>query len=1804
MPLSTRLKWPIPSEGQSPWYDAFLALVNKIDASVFASREDRHIVLMEGGTVSFVASTNTLSWDGTIEVLAGVTGFHWDLGPQSVSILDGEMMYIDVSRSPTQNTVVTPQVAKKIPSTDAALLLCIRRGSEILWRDGFILTDGVASDIFTSSSVGLDIATGDARYVLKAGDTMGGALRFPDNTAVELGTGGDATIQYDGTNLLINPAAVGAGDLYIGNGSTAATPEDIVLHGTGGLGLNVSGAQVTIAGGRSTGNAAGGSVLIQTSAPGASGSSLNALVDRLELTDVGEFIVNGAVGGAGQVLVSGGSGSAASWQNPSALTVTLQDAYDDGNTIDLAGGLAVDLTHDSTVSATNYALDLNWPAVAYTGTPHGLRVDMSNATSITTGTDVFGARLIGRTNAGAGDTVGLEADAGWDIGIRSHAPVYVGNADVEGNSIDISGSVSSVKMKISQVTDTDIELLLHTHSSAVGPVIVGARSRADATSHTAVATNDDLLQLLAVGWDGTQYTMGARILMEVDTGTVGALSMPGRILFSTSPDGGAGPVERMRIAQDGLVTMTERLLLDGTGVSLSGGVDMLNVSLPASVFTGSEIDGVVVDFSGATSISAGSDFYGMRALGQTNGDVADSIGIGADAGWDIQAEFGTLTTADSDAVVQWAGGNGSDQSRAQLSFDGSAADLILSIQDDSLGDFNFAPVSSRLRVGDPTGTNAYNTTLYLHAGTGAANINAQIQKNAGGATIFTNSGATQAWRFANGVLDWDGDEWNIDGSEGTAGQVLASNGPGLSPTWQDASAVTSLQAAYDGGNTIQIAGGNAIDITHGATAGTNHYAMRLQWSGQNYTGLPRGILVDTTGAVSFSNAGSFYGVELRGDTNAGAGESFALSTDHGWDVQLEIGQPTTAAEDVILRLEGGDGVNGHRMQISSDFSPATPGIDFDHSSGGTPVSGEFRFGRSGDTLAARSTAILLYGGPAGDLTYGRIRKEANENVTFFHSDATRDWEFSNGNWVFTGANFDLDPTGPFTVDMDAGQTATVTISDNLTNAFRVTDGTNTYFAAHSDNTDERVVIGSSPLNPEVRLRTTDLVSAGVIGTNASDGNFALVGGTGVNQARAHLYYDVAASSLEIWADEDTAGDDTFLPVATAVRIGNALGDNTVNRTSQLYLHARTGGANNNFRLNMASGTLMQQTFSSASGVLVQTNGTYQFQGTNFDLDPTGTFALDMDAGQTATVTVSDNLTNAFGVFEGANQYFTITTANSAEVIRINGSGVGNVWVGTNDNDTFAFQVFQSSNNYIAVHTTNTAEEILFGDAAIDPRVTLETVGLIEFGVRGGITDSDVQWRWAGGDGTNEVRETWTRDSSAGITYVFPEADNGGLGTFAATNHTWSFGQDPAGANITNRNTFIDFYGADGGTEASLRIGMQGDNPRVFLPAASSQALNIRNAADTLSIATFDGQNIISAFQRRLRVLVSSTPHLDVNAIGNAIDIGPTTVDDTITVNFADDNAAGFVLQERTGNSYLTIDTTNTTEIMRFGNTTTNPDYEWIGTGFLRGREAAASAGSALNLRGGDGTGTNQAGGDLVVRAGDGTGTGVGGDITITGGDSGTGNTGAITITTADATTPTSIYMDDFTPYGQFAVPGAGGELNLQAETVTFGGANPALIDTDSGATRLQIGQVGGEADQIHIATEFWHSSHSITNGREVRRFTGEGQTTNATPTNILTVDLLGLSTSTQAFWVTVRIVAADTGGTDRAMYHKAALLYNNSGNVALQGSVQDLATDVETTGSMDGTIGVSTDFVVVTVTGIALTTINWACELTYQRVDG
>ncbi len=81
------------------------------------------------------------------------------------------------------------------------------------------LLDGVDGASYLRSDVAATKSVGD--------------LTFVDNVAAVFGTGGDATLKYDGTDLLLAPAVVGTGDLVITGASTEFDDNEGVTLGTG-----------------------------------------------------------------------------------------------------------------------------------------------------------------------------------------------------------------------------------------------------------------------------------------------------------------------------------------------------------------------------------------------------------------------------------------------------------------------------------------------------------------------------------------------------------------------------------------------------------------------------------------------------------------------------------------------------------------------------------------------------------------------------------------------------------------------------------------------------------------------------------------------------------------------------------------------------------------------------------------------------------------------------------------------------------------------------------------------------------------------------------------------------------------------------------------------------------------------------------------------------------------------------------------------------------------------------------------------------------------------------------------------------------------------------------------------------------------------------------------------------------------------------------------------------------------------------------------------------------------------------------
>lgn len=194
------------------------------------------------------------------------------------------------------------------------------------------------------------------------------------------------------------------------------------------------------------------------------------------------------------------------------------------------------------------------------------------------GTAYFNVNSAGKTSVGPGGYGGtlnvVSQDAAATI-IRAIAHAsqsgnYVRLDDSSGAnlwSVDASGNVQS-RAATANYIDRHA-------ADATGSSLVIRKSRnATLGGHTVVQSGDAVGSVTFQGSDGTTWRSAASIQASVDA-TPGSSDMPGRLMFSTTPDGSATPSERMRIDSTG------RIILGGS----AGPAIIVGTGTPESAVT-------------------------------------------------------------------------------------------------------------------------------------------------------------------------------------------------------------------------------------------------------------------------------------------------------------------------------------------------------------------------------------------------------------------------------------------------------------------------------------------------------------------------------------------------------------------------------------------------------------------------------------------------------------------------------------------------------------------------------------------------------------------------------------------------------------------------------------------------------------------------------------------------------------------------------------------------------------------------------------------------------------------------------------------------------------------------------------------------------------------------------------------------------------------------------------------------------------------------------------------------------------------
>ena len=148
---------------------------------------------------------------------------------------------------------------------------------------------------------------------------------------------------YDGTNLAAGGSVDtlltrrAAANLRFGNADAAAPVAQTlsvqsVVAGT----TNTAGANLTITGSQSTGNASGGSIIFQVAAAGSSGSAQNALATALTIGSTGNVTTSAAVVVGGDIYLSGLSNAALRGVG-SGIALIANTSFNDFNRLQFGG---------------------------------------------------------------------------------------------------------------------------------------------------------------------------------------------------------------------------------------------------------------------------------------------------------------------------------------------------------------------------------------------------------------------------------------------------------------------------------------------------------------------------------------------------------------------------------------------------------------------------------------------------------------------------------------------------------------------------------------------------------------------------------------------------------------------------------------------------------------------------------------------------------------------------------------------------------------------------------------------------------------------------------------------------------------------------------------------------------------------------------------------------------------------------------------------------------------------------------------------------------------------------------------------------------------------------------------------------------------------------------------------------------------------------------------------------------------------------------------------------------------------------
>jgi len=154
MPVTEQCKLTYPNEKARDWYTQYESFAAELDAALFASREDRNLLVVstEIAVVNAGGGDYTISWGTDIGIVAPTTGYYWILAAGSVTVnTNFPFAVIELSARGIQGAgVATISPWAVVPNTDTAFLLAMKSpvGSWVVFRNGVWVAADTQRQVF------------------------------------------------------------------------------------------------------------------------------------------------------------------------------------------------------------------------------------------------------------------------------------------------------------------------------------------------------------------------------------------------------------------------------------------------------------------------------------------------------------------------------------------------------------------------------------------------------------------------------------------------------------------------------------------------------------------------------------------------------------------------------------------------------------------------------------------------------------------------------------------------------------------------------------------------------------------------------------------------------------------------------------------------------------------------------------------------------------------------------------------------------------------------------------------------------------------------------------------------------------------------------------------------------------------------------------------------------------------------------------------------------------------------------------------------------------------------------------------------------------------------------------------------------------------------------------------------------------------------------------------------------------------------------------------------------------------------